>query len=111
MEIYTHVNMDVKRQAANVVEDLFPQPEESEPTALNVVDITPRIIPGGRQFGIVGSLREKADRGSKSTREQAAEHSYQIRTRQPASKEIGDKDKPSTCGNIKQKEPLVQTHS
>lgn len=73
MEIYTHVNMDVKRQAANVVEDLFPQPEESEPTALNVVDITPRIIPGGRQFGIVGSLREKADRGSKSTREQAAE--------------------------------------
>ncbi len=49
-----HVGMDAKHQTANVVEDHFPQPEESEPKALNVGEIMPLIIPGGRQFDIVG---------------------------------------------------------
>lgn len=52
MEIYTQVNMDVKRQAANVVEDLFPEPEQE---ATQTIETTPRVIPGGRAFTIVGS--------------------------------------------------------
>lgn len=70
MEIYTHVNMDVKRQAANVVGDLFPEPEQE---TVPDIETTPRVIPGGRAFTIVGSDTEILQATRKATSSKASE--------------------------------------
>ena len=41
MEIYTHVNMEAKRAAADVVSDLFSEPVEAAPAVTPIVQVEP----------------------------------------------------------------------
>ncbi len=84
MEIYTHVNMEAKRAAADVVSDLFSEPVEAIPAATPIVQVEPRVINGGRRLTLVSSPRERMENAPESTSEQPQERfvpdSYQAAT-------------------------------
>lgn len=73
MEIYTHVNMEAKRAAADVVSDLFSEPEETVPAAAPIIQVKSRAINGGRRLSLVSSPREHAENAPESVTEQAKE--------------------------------------
>lgn len=73
MEIYTHVNMEAKRAAADVVSDLFSEPEETVPAAAPIIQAKSRVINGGRHLSLVSSPRERAENAPESVTEQAKE--------------------------------------
>lgn len=85
MEIYTHVNMEAKRAAADVVSDLFSEPVEAAPAVTPIVQVEPRVINGGRRLTLVSSPRERVENASESASEQPQERfvldSYQAATR------------------------------
>ena len=72
MEIYTHVNMEIKRAAADVVSGLFSELEENAPDA-PIVQVEPRVTSSGQRFTIVSSPRELAENAPNSTAEQSRE--------------------------------------
>ncbi len=85
MEIYTHVNMEAKRAAADVVSDLFSEPVEAAPAITPIVQVEPRVINGGRRLTLVSSPRERVENAPESTSEQPQERfvpdSYQAAIR------------------------------
>ena len=84
MEIYTHVNMDAKRAAADVVCDLFSEPKGAAPAVTPIIQIEPRVIDGGRHLSLVSSPREHTKNASGGASEQPQERfvpdSYQAAT-------------------------------
>ena len=85
MEIYTHVNMEAKRAAADVVSDLFSELVEAAPAITPIVQVEPRVINGGRRLTLVSSPRERVENAPESASEQPRERfvpdSYQAATR------------------------------
>ena len=85
MEIYTHVNMEAKRAAADVVSDLFSEPVEAAPAVTPIVQVEPRVINGGRRLTLVSSPRERVENAPEGASEQPEERfvpdSYQAATR------------------------------
>lgn len=85
MEIYTHVNMEAKRAAADVVSDLFSEPEEPAPVVAPIIQVEPRVISGGRRLTPVSSSREHTENAPTNASEQSQERfvpdSYQAATR------------------------------
>lgn len=85
MEIYTHVNMEAKRAAADVVSDLFSEPAEAAPSVTPIVQVEPRVINGGRRLTLVSSPRERVENAPEGASEQPEERfvsdSYQAATR------------------------------
>lgn len=85
METYTHVNMEAKRAAADVVSDLFSEPAEATPAVTPIVQVEPRVINGGRRLTLVSSPRERVENAPEGASEQPEERfvpdSYQAATR------------------------------
>lgn len=73
MDIYTHVNMEAKRAAVDVVGDLFSEPEETVPAAAPIIQVKSRVINGGRRLSLVSSPCEHAENALESVTEQAKE--------------------------------------
>ena len=58
MDIYTHVNMESKRRAAEAVEDLFPAAEEPVASSEPTFPTAPRVIAGGRRKAALSTGEE-----------------------------------------------------
>jgi hypothetical protein len=73
MEIYTHVNMEAQRAAADVVIDLFSEPVEAAPAVPPIVQVEPRVVNGGRRLTLVSPPCERVENAPESASEQPQE--------------------------------------